>query len=230
MATTRVSKRRTASKSSPITKWIVGGAILLALVVLAFAIINNRSASSVSAEQPDVPAEWINGRTLGNPDAPVTVSVWEDFLCPACAQWNQQVKPTLFEEYIQPGTVKLEYNYFPLNSHEPGASMGAMAAECASDQGVFWPYHDRLFAAARSQGQAGFQYADLQGYAQNLGMDEDDFGDCMNSLRHQGTVVSSVTQATQLGLSSTPSVIVNNQQMSQPFNLQEMAQLIESAQ
>ena len=76
------SKR--ASANSNIALWLIAAAAV-GLVGLAI-WLNMRQAGNVvtvaEAQEAykDVPTNWINGRTLGNPNAPVTVQVWEDFM------------------------------------------------------------------------------------------------------------------------------------------------------
>ena len=79
------------------------------------------------------------------------------------------VKPQLIKEYVKTGKVRLEYHHFPLAQHEPGATMSALAAECAADQGFFWPYQDKLFQMAALDQQAAVQFDDLVGYAMTWG-------------------------------------------------------------
>jgi len=166
--------------------------------------------ASAPVAQPDVPAEWINRNVVGRPDAPVVVQLWEDFLCPSCQSFAATIKPQLFENYVKTGKVRVEYHYFPLGQHEPGATMTALAAECAADQGVFWPYHDRVFQMARSGQQGATQFDDLVGYAAGMGMDENRFRTCLSGQEHRDTVSSSLVQAQQLQLQFTPSVIVGD--------------------
>ena len=93
---------------------------------------------------------------------------------------------------------------------QPGATMSALAAECAADQGLFWPYHDRVFQMARSGQQGATQFDDLVGYAAGMGMDEGRFRTCLSGQEHRDTVSSSLVQAQQLQLQFTPSVIVGD--------------------
>ena len=110
----------------------------------------------------------------------------------------------------RPGKVRLEYHYFPLQQHEPGATMTALAAECAADQGMFWPYHDRVFQMTKVDQQGAAQFDDLVDYAKGMGMDEGKFRSCLSSQEHLNTVTDSLAQATQLDLQFTPSVIVGD--------------------
>ncbi|MGL4649879.1 MAG: DsbA family protein [Caldilineaceae bacterium] len=224
------SKAKTKSskpeEKSNVGLWlIVGGVVLVALVVLVL-FLNNRQTTPTATALADVPAEWIDGDKLGSPDAPVVISMYEDFLCPACQQWTAQVKPQLVEQFVKTGQVRLEFNQFPLQQHNPGAIMASQASLCAADQNLFWPYHDRVFQAAASRGQAGTTFEALLGDAGEVGLDEEAMRSCMTNLTHQQTVVDSMNRVAQLGLSSTPSILINDQLMANPFNYNELVAAI----
>jgi protein-disulfide isomerase len=220
--------RRKTDGGNNIGIWIVGvSAAIVLVVVLAIAFSNRPSAVNIAA--PELPAEWLVGTTMGDPNAPVTIQAWEDFMCPACRQWTSTVEPQLIEEYIQTGQVRLEFHQFPLSIHAPGAEMGAQASLCANDQGKFWPYHNRLFPA-QDQGQAGFTIDALVRYADELGLDSRAFMDCMSSQQHRDEVVASGNAAIGMGLNATPSIIVDGTPMANPFDYAgEMKTLIENA-
>src|SRR5690554_23287 len=116
----RSTKARRKADGNNIGIWIVGVSAAVVLVVVLALALSNR-ASSVALDTPDIPAEWLVGTTMGDPEAPVTVQAWEDFMCPACRQWTTNIEPQLIEDYIKTGQVKLEFHQFPLSIHAPGA-------------------------------------------------------------------------------------------------------------
>jgi protein-disulfide isomerase len=196
--------------SSNIGLWLIGASVAIVALVVAIIIFNENRALSAPVAQPDVPAEWINRNVVGSPDAPIVVQLWEDFLCPSCQSFAATIKPQLFDSYVKNGQVRVEYHYFPLQQHNPGAMMAALAAECAADQGMFWPYHDRVFQMARAEQQGATGFDDLVSYAAGMGMDENRFRTCLSTQEHSDTVNSSLAQAQQMQLQFTPSVIVGD--------------------
>jgi protein-disulfide isomerase len=196
--------------SSNIGLWLIACSIAIVAAVVGLIVFNENRARSAPVAQPSVPTEWINRNVVGSPDAPIVITMWEDFLCPSCQSFNATVKPQLFETYVETGKVRVVYRYFPLSGHEPGATMAALAAECAADQGMFWPYHDRVYQMARVDQQGAVQFDDLMGYASNLGMDEGSFRTCLSTQQHGDTVSSSLAEAEQMQLQGTPSIIVGN--------------------
>jgi protein-disulfide isomerase len=227
-ANLRATKTRRKSDSNNIGIWIIGVSVTIVLVVVAAVAFQSRPAS-LAVTAPDVPAEWLIGTTMGNPEAPVTLQAWEDFMCPACRQWTSTVEPQLIEDYIKTGQVRIEFHQFPLSIHAPGAEMGAMASLCANDQNAFWTYHNRLFPA-QDQGQAGFTIDALVRYADELGLDSRALMDCMSSQKYRDQVVASGNEAISLGLNATPSILVNGVRMNNPFDYEgEVKAAIESA-
>jgi len=130
-------------------------------------------------------------------------------------------------DYIETGQAKLDFRYFPLTQHDPGATLGAMAVECAADQGAFWPYHDKLFAAAAAQGAGGFTPERLIDYAVELDLDQQQFTQCLATQEHQEYVQNSRRQAVEMGLNSTPSVLVNGELLSAPFDYDALTAEVE---
>lgn len=213
-------------KSPPTGLLLIGGAAVLVLLVVVIFVISSRPAAVTTESYSNISAEWLDRSNMGNPEAVVTLQAWEDFLCPACASWTQLVKPRLMDDYIIPGKVRLEYHYFPLSQHEPGASTSAQAAECAADQGVFWPMHDKIFAGQNS-GAAAFSAERMIEYAEELNLDSRLFTQCLTGQQHFATVRASLSQATSLGLNSTPSLLINGQLVDNPMDYEAVSAEIE---
>jgi protein-disulfide isomerase len=100
--------------------------------------------------------------------------------------------------------VKFVWKDFPLTSIHPHAAKASEAAHCAGDQGKYWEYHDVLFANQRA-----LQEEHLRKYAAGLNLNTAAFGTCLDAGKHASRVQAGLQEATQLGLSSTPSVFIN---------------------
>ncbi len=226
---TNKSKARSSKGKSSIGLWLVGGGFaIVALIVILITWSNSRAIQA--STQIDVPIEWQNRNVLGDPNAPVTVETWEDFLCPSCAQWTTTVEPKLIDDFVKTGKAKIVYQYFPLSMHGPGATLGALAAECAADQGAFWPYHGMLFQTANSQGASGFTIERLISLADTANLDSKTFTQCMTSQKYRTKIQESVNQATTLQLLGTPSIIVDGRLLDNSFDYEAISALIEQGQ
>jgi protein-disulfide isomerase len=81
-----------------------------------------------------------DGESLGDPDAPVTLVIFADPQCPACAAFAQESLPPLIDRYIRPGDVRLEYRGVPIIG--PDSSTGLEAAYAAGLQDRLWHFSD----------------------------------------------------------------------------------------
>ena len=114
--------------------------------------------------------------SLGPANAPITLVEFGDFQCPYCRQWEQQTYQPLLAAY--PGKIRFVFRDFPLTSIHPNAMPAAEAAQCANEQGKFWPYHDKLFGSETLSDDVYKQYA------QDLGLDVTRFNACVSSHKY----------------------------------------------
>jgi protein-disulfide isomerase len=152
-----------------------------------------------------------NGRTLGNPNALVTLGVWMDFRCPACQVFATQTMPKLIEKYVKPGKLKITYQDFVvLDSQIAGSTESrdaAAAGRCAADQGKFWAYQDWLIAnQSPIEAPGAFTLARLEQLAKRAGLDMTKFEPCLTSGRHNAEVLEESGTATSAG---APAFFVN---------------------
>lgn len=146
----------------------------------------------------------------GNKDAWVTVVAWSDFQCPFCSR----VVPTLKQiEETYKSDVRVAFKHNPLGFHQR-AMPAALAAECANEQGKFWPMHDALFA-----NQQKLEDADLEGYAKQSGLDMGRFKSCYSSQKYKSRIEEQQRQGMALGARGTPAFFINGRFLSgaQPF-------------
>ena len=109
---------------------------------------------------------------LGKRDAPVTVIVMSSFGCPACKS-AAAIMDQLVALY--PDAVRIVRKDLPETAGD--SYRAALAARCAQQQGMFWQYHDLLFA--KQEVTATEQLYVL--WARELGLDADIFQRCMDA-------------------------------------------------
>jgi len=170
-------------------------------------------ASIVLGELDDLAAlvEMATGIERGDPNAPITILEFGDFQCPSCQQFATFVKPSIDSELIDTKIARFVFHDFPLSGHAH-AFIAARAARCALDQGdqYFWPFHDQLFAHQPTWSlSAGPPMSEFAGYAATLGLDVDEFSDCLNSDRHADVISANIRLGTELGVDGTPTIFVS---------------------
>ncbi len=147
----------------------------------------------------------------GDPNAPVTIMVFGDYLCGFCATFSLRERPRLLAEYVETGKARLVYYDFVLNP-EMGSFLAARAARCAGDQGRFWEFHDHLHRTHLTWGMESGKVGIFQRYAEEMGLDVGEFRSCLNSDRHAVEVSANRELAQALGIPGTPAILVGTGQ------------------
>jgi protein-disulfide isomerase len=150
---------------------------------------------------------------LGDPDAPVTLVEFSDYLCPFCGRHYAETKPLLIEEYAASGTVNFVFRDFPIEDLHPNAPAGHAAGLCVAEQdaALFWDYHDELFANQDAWESLAEPEPYLETAAEQVGADIDAFNTCVQSGRTADAVDASITEVRALGFTATPSFqIIDN--------------------
>ena len=105
----------------------------------------------------------------------------------------------------------------------------AEAAECANQQGKFWEYHDKLFAAWTGENVGTFTKDKLKKYAADMGLDATKFNPCIDNDQTASIVSVDEAQSQSLGLPGTPSFLINGKIFrNQTMNFDEFARTFDS--
>lgn len=142
---------------------------------------------------------------LGNPDAPLTITVFLDYECPFCKRLDQELGELLSQEPFH-SRLRISIKQFPLSSH-PTATNAAVAAVCAAQQGKFSAMHARLFELQR----IGHTDAVLIHAAEHVSLDIDDFRACLTSQSAGQEVLTDLHEGAINGVDATPSLFLNGQ-------------------
>ncbi len=140
---------------------------------------------------------------IGDVDAPVTIVEFSDFQCPFCSRFYSQTYLALKENYVDTGKVNIVFRDFPLSFH-PEAEPAALAAECANEQGEFWAFHDLIF-----ENQDSISASQYLTWAEDLGLDMDQFSDCVDSQKYKSEVANDYNDGGRLGVTGTPGFFIN---------------------
>jgi len=111
------------------------------------------------------------------------------------------------DKYIKSGQLKFVYRYMAFLGDE--SQWAAEAAECAAEQGKFWDYHDKIFANHKGENQGVYSKDNLKKFAADLQLDTAKFDQCLDSGKYTAKIRQSNDAAAQVGINSTPSVVIN---------------------
>lgn len=207
----RVDASRPAGRTGGVRWWHVAGVMAAAAVaVVALVALNNRGGDEPAlVVRPAAAFDGIaqKGKTLGAADAPVTLVVYSDFLCPHCGEFVAGAEQRVIEEYVADGRVRIEYRHFPVFG-EPAVEAAA-ASECAARQGRFWQYHDVLFANEGTAGRDGFGRDRLIEFGAAAGLDDGAFAACLGDPALAGAVAADQERGVAQGVRGTPALFID---------------------
>jgi protein-disulfide isomerase len=190
--------------------YVVLGVLAVALAGMLVYLLTARpgAAPAAVAAPTAVVDDGFRGDTLGSASAPVEVTEYGDFECPACAGFATVQMPTIKEQLIAPGKVRWRYRDYPLPMH-PYARLAAHAAQCAGEQGKFWEMHDQLFSN-HSWAQTGRDPSRLfRDFARATGVDLVRYDACMESGRYASRIEFSRLEGEQRLVDGTPTFYIN---------------------
>lgn len=168
------------------------------------------------------------GHDRGDPAAPVVVIDLSDFACPYCAVFARDVFPTIDREYVQTGKVLFKYIPFIAGSF-PHAIEATRAAECAAEQGQFWPMLDHLYATQAEWKRGRAVDAQMAALAGTLPVDTMKFAACYADRHTDAGTARATRVATDLGVRVTPSFLVDGNPVQGALPLAEFRKQIEIA-
>jgi protein-disulfide isomerase len=223
----RQRRQRERTRNRILVILLVGAVALFIILALILPSINNAriaaSATQTAENATPLPVITIvprtinapvNGQHIGNPNAPVTVDVYEDFRCSACLYFSQNYEPQIITTYVETGKVYYTYHTFIVidpNDGSDASLRSANAAMCAAEQGHFWDYHDTLYANQVSESASLFTDARLVTMAQNLNLDMTAFNQCYQAKKYSSDIQNDIARGVALNINGTPSIFVKGQ-------------------
>lgn len=192
-----------------------------ALLALCSALLSSIPAARAEPPTFDHDVTYrvpLDGAPMRGPaNALVTIVEFSDFGCAYCGR----AQATLAElERLYPAELRLVHRHNPLDPEE--GTLAAEASLAAGAQGLFWPMHDRIFAAG-----GVVTRTELEGFALELGLDLARFRRDLDARRFLQAVQRDAALATRLGIRSTPMFFVNGRPIKGALPLGVFTRVIE---
>lgn len=210
------AERRKARRRSLLWQAGIG---LGALVIIGGAVVVVLQQRAERAENAVGPAAVTSdgGFLVGDPDAPVTVQVVEDFQCPACQAFEAAASEQL-EGYAEGSEVNVEYRgvaFLDRMSSTDYSSRALNLSACTMEDGpdVWSELHRQLYLQQPSEGGAGLTDDELVSIAVAAGADEDRVAACQEADTWGAWVEATTDAATDDGVQGTPTLFVNGEQL-----------------
>lgn len=167
-----VAAARRSSPGNNRTQLIIGGiAIVVIVVVVVIGVVLNRQQTATQAEgygpstQSVATASTDGVVTVSKPGSTprATIDIYEDALCPACAELERQFGQQINQE-LDNGNLTVNYRMVDfLNprsasgdySTRAAAALLCVAQESGSQAGVYMAFHSALFASENQPAENG---------------------------------------------------------------------------
>ncbi len=227
------AKRQQRSRLYTILAVIAGALVVAGLLILPSIRENMTPVGEIKTVDP-VERPQADGTALGDIDAPVLVEVWEDFQCPACQAYSDQIEPLVVENYVKTGKARYVFRHYPFLDDlaaSKESDQSANASMCAAEQGHFWEYHDIVFANWQSENAGSFSDKRLVAFAESIGLEMASFNACFEANKYKEQIEQDRADGEQVGVSGTPSVFVNKQIIRPGYvpSYQDISQAIDAA-
>ena len=195
----------------------IGAGITAIAIVVSFLAVNSifnereleiDTENSQNLQTNQISSTFIeNGSpVLGDPDAPITLIEFGDYQCHFCNVHFHNTEHLLLENYIETGKVKMIFKDFTIIG--PDSINAAHGAHCANDQDKFWDYHDILYNNWTGENNGWASSQNLLSFAQEIGLDVDEWTQCMKEARHSEIILKSKQDGRDLGITGTPAFFV----------------------
>lgn len=200
--------------------------VLIQVAVVAVVVVAVLGATIIALQSSDDDAAVAGtaptgvtadgGYVIGNPEAPVSVQVVEDFQCPVCQQF-EAVAGAMLDEYASGGDVHVEYRgiaFLDRASSTDYSSRALNASACvieASSAEVWSDFHRELFVQQPPEGGAGLPDSTLVSIAEDAGAS--DVESCINDRSYADWVRATTDAAFDDDVEGTPTVFVNGEKL-----------------
>jgi protein-disulfide isomerase len=189
------------------TKRLVVAMAVVAVAVAGLLVVLSQLGGAEGSQEmfAGIPQD---GTRLGREEAPVTISLYEDFQCPACGQFARETLPEVVERYVKPGEVKLISETLAFLG--PDSISTGRAAIAAGEQDRYWNYAYLLF---ENQGSENSGYA-TEEFLTNLaeetqGLDVGEWEAARDASFVEEELEAAQQRASSEGVQATPTLVVS---------------------
>jgi protein-disulfide isomerase len=196
----------------------IGVGLVISAIIVVFLVYGQgmmktsspeNSSQNIQNASQTVGLDLITGNVspvLGSENAPITMIEFGDYQCFYCNNFFHNTESDIVTNYIDTGKVKMYFKDFTIIGQD--SVTAANAAHCAQEQGKFWEYHDTLYSNWSGENTGWASLTNLVQFAKQVGLNQDQFNQCMSQSKYIPTIRNSVSDANNLGLTGTPDFFI----------------------
>jgi protein-disulfide isomerase len=216
----RAEQAAAQRRRSILVQLLVVAGVAVVVVGVTLAVLANRDDTTTPQSAPSgVNAD--GGIYVGDPSAPVTLTMIEDFQCPACKQF-ETLNKELLDSYATGSEVRLEYRPISIldrmsTTDYSSRALNAAACFVATNPDQWRAYHGLLFDNQPPEQSAGLTDDALISLAVQAGAAKGDVASCINNGTYDDWGQSTTKANTSLPFfEGTPTVLVNGVKVETP--------------
>jgi len=165
------------------------------------------------------PEVFPDDRVLGTADAPLTIIEYSSLTCPHCAALHQEALPRIKATWIADGRARLVYRHFPLD----GLALRAAAAANCIEGEAYFGFLDLLFKNQQRWARAEDPVQALGQLSRLAGLSQGQFESCVGNEGEMDKILAGAETARKdLGVQSTPTLIVNGRKIEGARSFEEL--------
>jgi protein-disulfide isomerase len=151
-----------------------------------------------------------SGITLGNPNAPVTLQYFADLECPICKDFTLGALPSIIQNSVRTGKLKIEYRNLETATREPEVFRSQqLAALAAGKQNKLWPFIELFYHEQQEEGSGYVTEQFLQNMAQQVpGLNLAQWTAARSDPMLASQITTDAQVASASGLSGTPAFLI----------------------
>jgi protein-disulfide isomerase len=210
---------------------VLGAAVAAAIVVIVVVLVAGSGGGGSADTTAPVTVETNapthaealkgvpqHGDILGKPSAPATLTVFEDPQCPYCRQWNLDTLPTVVQNYVRTGRVKLQYRGIVVIGENSVAGLRAIYG--AGAQNKLWSMVEALYERQGDENSGWITIPVIKDAAKEAGADPAKVIADADSKSVTAQLNANARLAQQLGINGTPTFVLQKQLgTAQPLNV-----------
>jgi protein-disulfide isomerase len=207
MATNPGSTNRPSRRSVVVAFGIAIAAAAALIAVAAISRSDSESPPPTATPVVDLGGIPQHGVVLGKPTAQVLMIEYADQQCPACRVYTEQFFPTLVNEYIRPGKVKVEFRGFPFIGDDSVKAHRFLLA--AAEQDKLWNLQEALYRIQGGENSGWVTDDLLRRVAGEIpGLDVEQLFASANSPATQQEAAGAAEAASNAGIIGTPTFLI----------------------
>jgi protein-disulfide isomerase len=224
-----VEHQRAAERRRTVTIWT---SVAVVVVLFIAGLVGwNMMAGQDDGKVTTPTAAVDDGTAFAVGSGPVTVDIYEDFMCPACGTFEEATGPAL-KQLAGEGRITLRFHPVAIldrfSNGTEYSTRSAAASAAAAQEGKFTEYHEVLFANQPAEGSDGLSDEKLIELGKSVGLTSDTFADAVNNGSYRSWATQATEKFSERNFTGTPTITVNGEQLETP-SPEQLTQAVEKA-